>query len=139
MSTDSHKVTRGVRNKNPLNIRVGCQWLGETPVNTDGSFEQFTSMLWGLRAGFILIKRYINRYNCNTIAKIISRWAPPSENRTNVYIDFVAREAGYPADKVLTFDDVVILDVVRAMCRMESDFTPADDVLKKAYGLARGV
>ena len=35
---------RGIRNNNPLNIRVGNNWQGERKPNTDGAFEQFTTM-----------------------------------------------------------------------------------------------
>ena len=30
---------RGIRNNNPLNIRVGNDWQGERKPNTDGAFE----------------------------------------------------------------------------------------------------
>jgi hypothetical protein len=32
---------RGIRNNNPLNIRIGNDWQGERKPNTDGAFEQF--------------------------------------------------------------------------------------------------
>ena len=49
------RETRGVRNCNPLNIRIGNDWKGERPTNSDGVFEQFTDMHYGLRAAFILL------------------------------------------------------------------------------------
>lgn len=42
-------LPRGIRNNNPLNIKIGNDWKGEVP-NTDGTFEQFESMEYGLRA-----------------------------------------------------------------------------------------
>ena len=80
--------TRGIRNCNPLNIRIGNNWKGERPTNSDGVFEQFTDMRYGLRAAFILIRRYITKYKLCTIRAIISRWAPETENLTMAYINF---------------------------------------------------
>ena len=90
---------RGIRNNNPLNIRKGNNWKGERPHQTDKAFEEFQSMEFGIRAGFIILRKYINGYfgltaKHNTIEKIIRRWAPPSENATQNYIDFVAKDMG---------------------------------------------
>ena len=41
------KIPRGIRNNNPLNIRVGNNWKGEVSQPTDHTFEQFTEMKWG--------------------------------------------------------------------------------------------
>ena len=71
-------IPRGIRNNNPLNIRIGNVWLGEVPNPTDHEFEQLVSMFYGLRAGFILLRRYIRRYHLTTVPDIISRWAPGS-------------------------------------------------------------
>ena len=99
-------IPRGIRNRNPLNIRIGNVWLGEAPENTDGEFEQFVSMFYGVRAGFILLRRYINRYHLTTIPQIISRWAPGSENNTTKYIDVVCQLSGISSDAQLTYTDV---------------------------------
>jgi hypothetical protein len=42
-------IPRGIRNNNPLNIRIGNTWLGERPEPTDHDFEEFVSMEYGLR------------------------------------------------------------------------------------------
>ena len=49
-------MTRGYRNNNPLNIRIDKKnpWLGRVIPNTDGEFEQFTSMAYGYRAAMVL-------------------------------------------------------------------------------------
>lgn len=102
--TDS-KIPRGIRNNNPLNIRIGNSWLGEVKNPTDNEFEQFVHVSFGLRAGFILLKRYINRYKLNTIEKIISRWAPSNENNTRSYIDHVAKSMNIAPDTPLLYED----------------------------------
>lgn len=99
------KIPRGIRNNNPLNIRIGNTWLGEVTNPTDNEFEQFVHVCYGLRAGFILLKRYINRYKLNTIEKIISRWAPHNENNTRSYINQVARGMNIDPDTPLLYED----------------------------------
>lgn len=99
------KIPRGIRNNNPLNIRIGNSWIGEVKNPTDNEFEQFVHVCYGLRAGFILLKRYINRYKLNTIKKIISRWAPGNENNTRSYINQVARGMNMEPDTPLLYED----------------------------------
>lgn len=75
-------MTRGIRNNNPLNIRYSATpWKGKVlkEHKHDENFEEFTSMYFGFRAALINIETYIIKYGCNTIAKIISRWAPSSD------------------------------------------------------------
>ena len=67
-------LPRGIRNNNPLNIRIGNKWVGEVKSPTDPSFEQFSCMPYGLRAAFIILRRYIEVYKLNTISKIVSRY-----------------------------------------------------------------
>ena len=74
------RIPRGIRNNNPLNLRVGNNWKGEVSQPTDHTFEQFTEMKWGVRAAFIVLRNYIKRHKLNTVRKIISRWAPANEN-----------------------------------------------------------
>lgn len=114
------KLPRGIRNNNPLNIRIGNGWVGECEENTDGSFEQFVCIHYGLRAGFVLLRRYIERYKLNTIAKIISRWAPSSENNTKKYIKSVAHLTGIDENKVIQFNDKKeMCNLVHAMVCVE--------------------
>ena len=117
--------TRGVRNCNPLNIRIGNNWKGERPTNSDGVFEQFTDMRYGLRAAFILIRRYITKYKLCTISAIISRWAPETENLTMAYINHVERLSG--------IDKQRLFSIVTAMCWVESLYKPSQQELESAW------
>lgn len=129
-------VPRGLRNKNPLNIRIGNDWVGEVENPTDPEFEQFTSIVYGLRAGFKLIRRYIQHYKRNTIRKIISSWAPPSENNSEAYIKFVSYYANIDPDIVLDFyDQTSICSLVKAMCKMECGVEIDSSLLNQAYKL----
>lgn len=115
-----NKIPRGIRNNNPLNIRVGNMWMGEVAEPTDKEFEQFIDIFYGLRAGFIILKRYIERYHLCTIRKIVTRWAPPAENNTNNYVALVVAKTGIPADQEFDFSDSKkMVAIVEAMCRIE--------------------
>lgn len=117
-------MSRGFRNCNPGNIRrsnSGRLYLGELNHSTDKDFRQFRSMEWGYRAIFVLLYTYHKRYKLSTCRKWISRWAPPSENNTSSYIDFVCRMANLQPDKrVEPTDKNVMIDIVRAITLMEN-------------------
>ena len=132
------KLTRGVRNNNPLNIRKGNNWQGERQHQADTAFEEFSGMVWGLRAGFRIIKNYMQRApKCDTLQKIITRWAPPMENDTQAYIDFVSKKTGIRSDMKLDFrESTKIVAIVTAMCQMESNYTPSLPLCTQAYEMA---
>ena len=96
-------LPRGIRNNNPLNIRRSKdQWQGMKKVQSDTQFCQFETLDWGWRAAFKLLTRtYYHQYRLYTIKGIISRWAPPNENNTRVYIENVSRLTGIVPDEPL--------------------------------------
>lgn len=104
MNEEKKKIPRGIRNNNPLNIRKGSNWKGERPNQTDKAFEEFISLEWGIRAAFKLLRNHISgfkgtRPKMNTYRKIITMWAPPSENATEEYINYVCRQCqAQPSD-----------------------------------------
>ena len=127
-------VPRGIRNNNPLNIRIGNTWLGEVPNPTDSEFEQFVSTVYGLRAAFVILRRYIRRYGRNTVRKIISAWAPSSENDTNRYIDNVSRAMAIDPDEVIDYaDEPTMVALVAAMAMQECGQPIDPDLIHKAY------
>ena len=84
-------MSRGLSNRNPGNIRQSAvRYKGEVRPSRDPAFKQFESMPWGYRAIFVLLDTYRIRHGLDTIRGMISRWAPPSENRTEIYIRAVA-------------------------------------------------
>lgn len=97
---------RGLRNNNPLNIRIsGIAWRGKRPLseNTDGSFEQFDTLTNGIRAALINIRTYIRKYKINTPQTIIQRWAPASDgNDTEAYVAKVCKLTGYAPGEVIS-------------------------------------
>ena len=130
--------TRGIRNNNPLNIRHGkSQWVGMRKVQTDKAFVQFTERVFGYRAAFVLLRNYIGR-GVNTIGKIISLWAPPSDgNNTQAYIEYVSSTTGIDASHELAFaDKEKLVEIVRSMAHMESGIVEDYDVLSSAYDIS---
>lgn len=128
---------RGIRNNNPLNIRIGNAWFGEVPKPTDKVFEQFMEMKYGVRAAFILLDRYINHYKLNTIAKICTKWAPKSENNTLKYIETVSQVSGIDVTQRLKFDDrPTMLKLFKGMCVAENGCKIDDCDIEAGYELA---
>lgn len=136
-SKKDKEIPRGIRNNNPLNIRIGNVWLGEVQVNTDGEFEQFVNMRYGLRAAFVLLRRYICHYRLTTIAQIISRWAPASENMTENYIGHVAKMTSLATDQSLDYyDKVTMCKLVQAMAYYECGEIVSMSVIEAGYDMA---
>ena len=128
---------RGIRNNNPLNIRIGNVWLGEVDNPTDRSFEQFKQMEYGIRAGFVIMRRYIRRYGLDTIPEIVSRWAPANENNTTAYIKRVSELSHIPADHILKYEDkATMVALVDAMIQVECGQSVPLAKIQKGYDIA---
>lgn len=129
-----NRIPRGVRNNNPLNIRVGNSWQGEVSHSTDKSFEQFKTMEYGIRAGFVILRRYIKHYGRNTIRKIITAWAPANENNTASYVQMVAKLSGIGPEQNIKFEDKdTMMGIVSAMIRVECGRSVDNNIISKAY------
>lgn len=128
-------ATRGIRNNNPLNIRIGNKWKGLKTPNTDGAFDQFISVQWGYRAAFVILRNYINRHKCDTVEKIIKRWAPSNENNTEAYIKSVCNITDFKPDTKIPPTYHELSRLVYAMAVVESKARPSTDVLRLAWNL----
>lgn len=98
---------RGLRNNNPLNIRISSTpWQGKVADNTDGQFEQFTSLELGIRAALVNIRTYIRRDRLDNVQLIISRWAPGSDgNNVKAYVEVVCQRAQLKPTERLSYND----------------------------------
>lgn len=111
--------TLGAKNRNPLNIRYSStnRWLGQRGQNK--GFCVFSSLRLGFRAAFLLLRNYVRQGN-NTIESIVTRWAPPSENDVESYIDYVCKKSYiFDRNKVITKTED-LFGVLRAMGLYES-------------------
>lgn len=131
-------LPRGIRNNNPLNIRIGNAWLGEVAKPTDKEFEQFVAPVYGLRAAFIILRRYISRYNLRTVDQIISRWAPAKENNTENYIKQVCEISHIHRGEELDFTDAErMIALVDAMIQIENGVSLPISLVESAYSMVK--
>ena len=116
-------LTRGIRNNNPGNlVKTSDAWVGKIPhsQNTDGRFEQFTAVKYGIRA---MLRDVVNDIlkGKNTVRKLISEYAPPFENNTGSYVDSVAKKLGVNPDAKITFINAnFMLLVAKAIIEKEN-------------------
>lgn len=108
-----------VRNNNPGNMR---------PVGSGEGFQKFNSPEEGLAAmandltakitgnSPAMAARFGQNYS-PTLRNVITTWAPPEENDTANYIDFVSKKTGISPDQVLSPMD--IQKIMPAMIEME--------------------
>lgn len=133
------KQPRGIRNNNPLNIRKGSAWVGLADVQDDPAFCKFKTMQYGIRAAFKLMSNHITGFGGsrpprNTIAKLIRVWAPPSENATAIYINFVADFCDMnPSDIINPLNGAIMCRIARAMAFVENGMWLDEDLFQSAW------
>ena len=90
---------RNWRNNNPGNIRKGKFAISKGAIGDDGAFAVFPTLDAGLKAKEALVfgPTYINL----SIRDAIARYAPPSENNTDMYIQRVVDATGASPDTLL--------------------------------------
>lgn len=124
-------MSRGLRNCNPGNIRLSpTKYMGEVTPSRDTAFKQFETMAWGYRAIFVLLDSY-RRNGFRTIRQMITRYAPPVENETDVYIQRMIEWTELSADKPIDTNNADVMTLfVSAISRMENGKPAVDsDVL----------
>ena len=98
------RSTRGLRNKNPGNIRwianASRRWRGMV-ANDGTNYGIFESDALGVRAIRKQLDVYASRDELRTVRGIISKWAPPSENITSAYINAVAKALSVGPDTII--------------------------------------
>jgi hypothetical protein len=129
------KQPRGLRNNNPLNIRHNADVFQGEIKGKDKSFKTFSAMEYGYRAAFVTLGTYLSRGQ-NTIEKIITKWAPPSENDTAGYIKSVEKYSGVPRTKELTAaDGADYILIVAAMSFVENGVNADINQVKAGFDL----
>lgn len=116
------KMPRGLRLRNPLNIRKsGDVFEGEVRPSGDKAFKQFETMAYGYRAAFKILRNYQRNYKLDTIRKMISRWAPENENDTLAYVMTVSSRSGISPDEPVSADNrEMMIRIVAAMSFVEN-------------------
>jgi len=117
---DKYGAPIGVRNNNYLNIRPGEGYTWQGQIGVSNNFCRFKTVAWGVRAAIKNLYSYYYTHNCDTVRKIISRWAPPGDNNdTEGYIAHVVNETGFSANQKLAFDYSTAKKILRSMSAME--------------------
>ncbi len=114
-------LPRGIRNKNPGNIRHGDNWLGMKVNQSDDDFVQFTDAKYGIRAMTRILDNYAKR-GVVYLADIILTWAPPSENDTRAYIAHVEEQTGLYGNQKIYREDYPKL--IAAIIKHENGINP---------------
>lgn len=128
MSTDIARPTRGLKNRNPGNLRgnPGVQWDGQVMIDNHG-FVVFDSDVNGIRAAIVNLHTHYVRDREITVLALIAEYAPPVENNTKQYVDFVCGRLGVADSDTLDFDRPTANALIRAIIRIEQGEQPFDD------------
>jgi hypothetical protein len=132
-------LPRGIRNRNPGNIRrSGDRWKGLAPLQSDPAFFVFETPLWGIRAMAVILRNYQRRHGLKSLARIIGRWAPASENDTAAYVAAVSKAMHVRPRAQLDLNDAASLSaLIAAIIRHENGHQPYDlETIDMAIGLA---
>jgi hypothetical protein len=114
----------------------GEPFEGEIRPSRDRRFAQFETMEHGYRAMFVLLRNYRTKYGCNTVRKVIGRWAPKGENDTEGYVRFVSRKTGLGPDAVFDCGDKgTMMGIVRAIAEMENGTKPDTAEMERGWEL----
>lgn len=110
---------------NIFNIRYSKsnQWIGQ--ISSTRGFCDFDHVNSCVRAMCIILDTYRNKHGLGTIRKIITRFAPSSENDTDKYIDFVSNRTHIDPDLSLSSIFGYTL-LIEAMAAMETNFITDD-------------
>ncbi|RME84157.1 MAG: structural protein [Zetaproteobacteria bacterium] len=120
-------LVRGSRNNNPGNlIDNGINWKGLDNPRNDGRYLRFVSPEWGIRALVKVLYAYYHKHGLRTVRAIITRYAPPTENDTEAYVQHVARELGVSPDAPLPWSRAIVEKLVRAIIKHENGINPYD-------------
>ena len=110
-----NNVPLSVRQNNPGAMR---------PVGANKGFQSFNTPQEGISALENQLYLYLTGKSAaagyrklDTIAKMISVYAPSNENKTQNYINFVSEKTGIPADKKITPKDIPA--IAKAITQME--------------------
>ncbi len=101
-----YKVTRGLRNKNPGNLKfASIGWQGET--GSDGTFSIFDTAINGLRAAGITALNIGARHpDLHSFGNV---WAPVKDGNSSTYGDDLATWIGVGANDPFPYSDPTML------------------------------
>lgn len=132
LNSNIKNLPRGLRNNNPGNLRISnIKWQGKIPnnQNTDRAFEQFQNIVFGIRAMLTDVANDITVKKLNTLRKLINSYAPPSENDTINYINFVSKATGLNQDAEIKLTPDLLSKIVKSKILIENGTNAVNKVL----------
>jgi hypothetical protein len=136
---------RAVRNRNPLNIERRDPWQGLMPEadmtpeqKAETRFCVFQSPKWGFRAAAHILIKYQDRDKIDTIAGIVAKWAPSTENDVVAYVRHVCELSEIAANAPVNMHSYAdVAPIVKAMATHEAGgWYFSDEDLKAGLTLA---
>jgi hypothetical protein len=107
--------SRAWRNCNPGNLRPPRTWKAEGMIGIDerpgGPFCIFATEAHGWQALATRVLQ-LHKGGTRTVRSIIGIWAPPVENRTDVYVAGVAAKLGVSPDRAIDVTDYAVMDAL---------------------------
>lgn len=134
-------LPRGIRNNNPGNLtQTSIAWVGKVPLsqNTDGRFEQFVELRYGIRA---MMRDLISdiKGGKNTLNALVSEYAPAIENNTAAYINTVAAGVGLSPLALIDLSEETIIGLCKIMIHIENGAAAANYIDDSDYNDAIAV
>ena len=115
---------RGIRNNNPGNLNFVGQTGATRETGPNGRFAVFQTAEEGLQALAHQLRLYSQR-GINSVRAIISKFAPPSENNTQAYINSVSKRLGVDANSALDVNDPRVMQgLMDAIIKVENGRNP---------------
>lgn len=115
---------RGIRNNNPGNLNFVGQTGATRETGPNGRFAVFQTAEEGLQALAHQLRLYSQR-GINSVRAIISKFAPPSENNTQAYINSVSKRLGVDANSTLDVNDPRVMQgLMDAIIKVENGRNP---------------
>jgi len=129
---------------NPGHIEIGAPWEGLAPTQRHGRFAAFVSPEYGIRAIARVLITYQDKRlakdgsRIDTVAEIIERWAPSSENDASSYAAHVRKRLGLSAgDTVDVKNYETMRGLVTSIILHENGSMPySDEEIRKGIALA---
>ncbi|MEQ1965363.1 structural protein [Xenorhabdus khoisanae] len=130
-------MTRGLRNNNPGNIdhNPANNWQGQLPHDPkiEKRFCRFETAEYGIRALMKLLTNY-HKSGYQSVAKMINRYAPNSENNTSAYIKGVAKALNVDPNQALDINKPTLIALAKSIIWHENGRQPySDDTFTRAF------
>lgn len=128
-------LPRGFRNNNPGNLIISdSQWLGKIPMtqNTDGELEQFTTVIYGIRAMMLDILNDIMIDGMHNVHELITEYAGVSNQN---YINHIAEGINVTPFQVVPFSESVFKTMIYDMIYFENQMNATNAQINEAYNM----